>query len=61
VLTTLRHALVLTISTPQLPATTSLSTIVDGKVIFADGHLARPERLVEGILSSKPALDRLAS
>jgi predicted amidohydrolase YtcJ len=33
---------VLTIPTPQLPGTTSLLTIVDGEVIFADPMLASP-------------------
>jgi predicted amidohydrolase YtcJ len=33
---------VLTIPTPQLPATTSLLTIVDGEVIFADAMFTSP-------------------
>ena len=33
---------VLTIPTPQLPATTSLLTIVDGEVIFADPIFTPP-------------------
>jgi len=32
----------LTIPPPQLPATTSLLTLVDGEVIFADATLTSP-------------------
>jgi len=46
---------VLTIPTAQLPATTSLLTVVDGEVIFADAMLTAPSQLaMSGWLKSLP-------